>query len=260
MPENPRSKSLSDLPPEIIHLTLNHLQQSHQLGTLASFQRTSKYHHDLTTPYLYKEIIANEIELAQLILPVISGKAIPESCNILTTSGRNMANTLQSESSKVRKNLGYTERIALIQSRFRGNSPIPTEGIFTVEREKSEEEAENATETTTTFSHTTLFPQLKYVSLQISKRINPLLEDITGILGLRCNLRSVCIKWMDTTDYEMNDIAGRTRAHGKDMLSLMLPFSRNPVNFVIHAAATDFPLTEMGRYESIRLSYRSPFK
>ncbi|OCF78162.1 hypothetical protein I204_00099 [Kwoniella mangroviensis CBS 8886] len=249
MTGNPRVKSLSDLPLEIIHLTLNHLQQSHQLGTLASLQRAPKYHYDLTTPSLYKEIIVNEVELAQLILPVISGKAIPVLCTKLTYSGLSMAQYLQSESSKLCKNLSYTEKITLIQSQFKGNCATPTEGIFSSDFGRAEEEEENVTESTTTFSRTTLFPQLKYVSLQLSKRINPLLEDITRILSLHCNPRSVCVKWMDTTDYEMNDIAGRTRAHGEDMLKLMLSFSSNPVNFVIHAAETDFPFTGMGRHE-----------
>ncbi|KAK6907100.1 hypothetical protein I203_101089 [Kwoniella mangroviensis CBS 8507] len=260
MTGNPRVKSLSDLPLEIIHLTLNHLQQSHQLGTLASLQRAPKYHYDLTTPSLYKEIIVNEVELAQLILPVIFGKAIPVLCTKLTYSGLSMAHYLQSESSKLCKNLSYTEKITLIQSQFKGNCATPTEGIFSSDFGRAEEEEENVTESTTTFSRTTLFPQLKYVSLQLSKRINPLLEDITRILSLHCNPRSVCVKWMDTTDYEMNDIAGRTRALGEDMLKLMLSFSSNPVNFVIHAAETDFPFTGMGRHEIIRISYRSPFK
>ncbi|WWD08788.1 hypothetical protein V865_006901 [Kwoniella europaea PYCC6329] len=255
MPGYPRFRSLSDLPPEIIHLTLNHLQQSHQLGTLASLQRTDKYHHDLTTPYLFKEIVVNEIELAQLILPVIFGKTIPETCNELTTSGRNMANSLRSGSSKLRKNLSYTEKSTLIQSQFKGNCATPTEGIFTVDLENSEdEEEEEEDDVTATVSDTTLFPRLESISLQVSEKHNSLLQDILTILGLSCHPKSVCVKWM-------NAHTGRTIGQeGSDMLELIFPFTENPVNLVIHAAEMYFPFTEMGRYESIRLSYRSPFK
>ncbi|WVW79903.1 hypothetical protein I302_101873 [Kwoniella bestiolae CBS 10118] len=233
-------KTFSDLPLEVLQDTLDHLQKSHQLATLASFQQTSKYFHKLSTPFIYKELIINQFKLARLLLTVTSTpSAGPDAVT-------NASPTLEStEFTPLYYNLRHTVKIILIQSdRYNGGNDI------VCEEEQDDADCDGIASSPLT--------NVKSVEFSIKRKTSPLIIAIAQWIARSSSLDNVCLRWTDDAPI-LPEETGKEEMRFLQDLILSFTFADHPVNFVLHHAASFFPWSHCTPRAIFRLSYHKPF-
>ncbi|WWC59849.1 uncharacterized protein I303_102411 [Kwoniella dejecticola CBS 10117] len=97
--------TFAQLPLEIVTHILDGLQISRQLGALAAFRQTSKYHYELATPYLYKRLIISHVALVKHLKFI--DKYTSSTCELSSIESTGYARRL--------RNVQYTKLLTLTE-------------------------------------------------------------------------------------------------------------------------------------------------